>query len=87
LASDRNIGIISAGVIATLALVLTYTIFLNLSQSSFAKSHQISLVTPSSDDEDSTKQNKSTTLEGQGQIQGQALRCDKLKGPSSGLCQ
>ena len=33
-------------------------------------------------------QNKSTTtLEGKAQIQGQALRCDGLKGPSSGLCQ
>jgi hypothetical protein len=43
---------------------------------------------PSSDDEDSTIQNKSTTtLEGKAQIQGQALRCDGLKGPSSGLCQ
>ena len=51
-----------------------------------AKSHQISLVMPSSD-EDSTIQNKSTTLEGQTQIQGQALRCDGLKGLSSGLCQ
>ena len=70
----------------SLVLLLTYTIFLNLPQSSFAKSHQISLVMPSSD-EDSTIQNNSTTLEGQAQIQGQALRCDGLKGPSSGLCQ
>jgi hypothetical protein len=71
----------------SLALILTYTIFLNLPpQSSFAKSHQISIVMPSSD-KDSTIQNKSTTFEGQAQIQGQAIRCDGLKGPSSGLCQ